>query len=361
MRDDSRLIPMINMKGTFREMGVQYGQDAAAEIDFQADWWTKVLATHWPDMDMERALYAGKAMYEFGLKAYAPRWAEFIEGMAEGSGLPYDRVLWINLASNLLEGPTMAMRMVTGACTSMGVQPDKTDIGKLIIGQNLDWHPELKPVALHFEPADGPKVLSFTIAGALPQFGINENGYGAFGNALGTAENKTGAGMNVITAEALFQDCIGAACERITMADRAMCFNHMLGAADGSLLDFETTPSSFGVLLPEAKGYIVHTNHYQTSWMQKDDTFKDFADTFVRLEWADKIMRDADVISVDTFKQVFRDHHGDKTRSICTHVVPGASFTECWQTVYSMISIPEDGVIYATTQPCEHEYEEYRL
>lgn len=359
MRDDSKIIPQINMKGTFREMGVQYGKDCAEEIDFQANWWTKVLGAHWPNMDMERALSAAKSMYEYNVKAYAPRWLEFIEGMSEGSGLPYDRVLWINLASNLLEGPEQAMRIATGACTTLGVQPDKTDINKLIIGQNLDWHPDLKPVALHFEPDEGPRVLAFTIAGALPQFGINSSGYGSFGNALGTAENKTGTTMNAITAEALFQDCIGAACERITLADRAMCFNHMLGAADGSLIDFETAPGCYGALLPGEKGYIAHTNHFQTSWMEREDTFKNFPDTFVRFEWADKYLREAEPITVDTFKKVFRDHHGDKSRSICCHPVPGAPFTACWQTVYSMISIPEDGIIYATTQPCENEYEAY--
>ena len=361
MRDDSKLIPQVFMKGSFREMGSQYGEAMASEIAFQKDWWTKVLAAHWPNMDMERALNAAKTMYAPAVELYAPRWADFIEGMAEGAGLPYDDVLWINVASNLLEGPAMAMRMVAGGCTDIGVQPDKTDIGKLIIGQNLDWHPELKPVCLHFDPADAPKALAFTISGALPQFGISENGYGSFGNALGTEENKTGVTMNALTAELLFQDCIGSACERITMADRSMCFNHMLGAADGTLIDFETTPSSFGVLLPEEKGWIAHTNHYITSWMQKDDTFKTFPDTFVRRSGAEKFLRDADVITVDTLKKIFSDHHGDKTRSLCTHPVPGASFTECWQTVYSMISIPEDGVIYATTQPCEHEYEEYRL
>ena len=213
MRDDSKLIPQVFMKGSFREMGSQYGEAMASEIAFQKDWWTKVLAAHWPNMDMERALNAAKTMYAPAVELYAPRWADFIEGMAEGAGLPYDDVLWINVASNLLEGPAMAMRMVAGGCTDIGVQPDKTDIGKLIIGQNLDWHPELKPVCLHFDPADAPKALAFTISGALPQFGISENGYGSFGNALGTEENKTGVTMNALTAELLFQDCIGSACD----------------------------------------------------------------------------------------------------------------------------------------------------
>ena len=85
MRDDSKLIPQVFMKGSFREMGSQYGEAMASEIAFQKDWWTKVLAAHWPNMDMERALNAAKTMYAPAVELYAPRWADFIEGMAEGA------------------------------------------------------------------------------------------------------------------------------------------------------------------------------------------------------------------------------------------------------------------------------------
>ncbi len=359
MRVEMQPFPLCELKGSWRDMGVQYGKDMAPEIEHMAKWWEDVLMAHFPNFDRRKGFHGAISMYEGEIESYAPRWIEFMKGAGEGSGLGYETIFWINAASNLLEGPVWALKDI-GGCTSLAVEPARTADGKTIIGQNLDWHPELKMVAIRLEPEDAPRAMTFALAGALPQLGVNENGYAAVMNTIGRANNQSGVLMNVICAEALFGSCIGEAAERITMAKRAMSFNHMLAAKDGAMVDFETTCETYGFLSP-VNGRLVHTNHFQTSWLQEGDTFKVFSDTIIRQHWAETIIDAEEQVTIDSFKKVFTDHHGDRTRSICCHPAKDASFTDTWSTVLSVIIVPEDGSMIATHNPCENEYVEYSL
>lgn len=359
MRVDREPFPLCELKGSWREMGVQYGSDMKAEIAHMATWWEEVLAEHHPDLVPRKGLHGAIALYEYDLEAYAPRWIEFMKGTAEGADLPYERVLWINVASNLLEAPEWAMK-VNGGCTSLCVEPERTVEGKTIIGQNLDWHAELNVVVLRMEPEDAPKVLAFTFAGALPQLGVSEAGYATVINTIAQPTTQAGVPMNAVCAEALFASTMGAACERVTMVKRGMSFNHLFAHKDGSMLDIEACIDALG-FVEEERGRIVHANHFVTPWLQRTDAFKAAADTFIRQRRATKILDAAEKVSVDTVKEVFTDHHGDPTHAICCHPDPELAYTQTWSTVLSVIIVPEDGTVLATRNPCQNDYVEYRL
>lgn len=359
MRVEKQPFPLCELKGSWQEMGLQYGQDMKAEIAHMANWWEQVLAEHHPDLIPRKGLMGAITMYEYELEAYAPQWIEFMKATAEGAGLPYERVLWINVASNLLEAPEWAMK-VKGGCTSLAVEPERTVEGKTIIAQNLDWHNELKVVALHMEPADAPKVLAFTFAGALPQLGVNENGYAQVINTIAQPATQAGVPMNAVCAEGLFGKTMGAAIERVTMCKRGMSFNHLFAHKDGSMLDVETCIDALG-FVEERNGRIVHANHFLTNWLQRTDMFKAAADTFIRQRRAEKILDGAAQVSIDTVKEVLTDHHGDPTHAICCHPDPALKFTQTWSTVLSVIIVPEDGTVLATHNPCQNDYAEYRL
>lgn len=359
MNTDAKPFPLVDLKGSWRAMGEQYGEECKEEIAHMAKWWDEVLQAHHPKFDRDYAHTGALSQYENAICKYASRWIDFMHGIAKGAGLPYETVFWINTSSNVLEGPEWALRD-TGGCTSLAIEPERTDMNKTILGQNLDWHSGCLPIAMRFAPDDAPRVLAFGFAGACPQLGISEKGFGTVINTIGRKRNKAGVPMQINCAEPLFAPGFSDACYAIVNCDRAMSFNHMIASKDGSMVDFEVTVEEFGVV-EERNGRIIHANHFLTPRLQEGDVFRYAPDTFIRCRRAEKIIDAAEKVGIDTIKQVFTDHHGDRSASICCHPEEGMDFTETWSTVLSVIEIPEDGVIYATHNPCENEYVEYRL
>ncbi len=358
MRTDSKPFPTTRIKGSWKDMGIQYGQDLKKEILFMIDWWERLTTGFVPNFSKEKGLHGAMAMYETPIQEYAPRWLDFMEGAGEGAGVDWREIFWVNVASNLLEGQDWVKNPTMG-CTSFAVEPDRTVDGKTYIGMNLDWTVDVKVVCVHMEPDDAPEVMGFCFAGCLPQLGISSKGFGTMINGLTRAENQIGVPMNVLCAEALLGKDFEEATTRITLAKRAMSFNHLFAQSDGSILDIEAAPNSFQCLVPE-KGRLVHTNHYITEWLQEGDLYKVFTNTFLRLHRAEELLDEPEKIDLETLKGMLRDHNGTRTCSICSHNVE-VPFAETWASVISVIAIPEDGVMYATEYPCENEYTEYRL
>ena len=359
MRTETKPFPTANLKGSWHEMGVQYGQDCREEICYMQEWWKKLVGGFCPEFDYEKGLAGAIAMYESPIQEYAPRWIEFMKGVGEGAGLDWRSIYWVNVASNLLEGQDWAKKPKVQGCTAFAVEPERTDSGKTYLGMNLDWTVDSKFVCLHMEPDDAPAILGFCMAGCLPQVGISSVGFGSMVNGLTRAFNKRGVPMNVICAEVLLAKNLEDACQRISLCERAMSFNHLLAHKDGSMVDIETTAERFQAVIPE-NGRLIHTNHYLTKWLQEGDLYKSNVNTFVRYRRAEKFLDECEKVGIDTLKSMLSDHHGTITVSLCSHNTE-VPFEQTWGSVLSVIAVPEDGVVYATEYPCENEYAEYRL
>lgn len=361
MREDTKPFPTCTLKGSWHEMGVQYGKDMKPEIAEMLEWWKGIYLSMDPKCDINIIIDHGYEKYAAAAEKFSPRVVEFMKGTAEGAGLEYRQILFANAASNLIGGSTDAGAGVQG-CTSFALDPKRTSTGKMVIGQNLDWHTEMKVVVLRMEPDDSPRGLVVTYAGLTPQFGFSEAGYGMQVNALLWPTFKDGAIMYSMCTEALFQDSLEGAMEVITGADRAMAFNFLFAYKDGSMLDIETTPEDFGPLMKE-NGVLLHTNHYLTERFKEKDLYKVEPDTFIRYSQAKEKFNDKDKLSIEDIKAILRSHDGgDRTCSICCHPDPGAKdYTEAYASVVSVISIPEDGKMYLTEFPCENEFVEYQL
>jgi hypothetical protein len=169
-------VPVLTLTGTPREMGLQYGvllkerlSEANREIDAFID---SILASR---NVFERA-FAPLAIssYTRGMRKRIP--AEFLEelaGMAEGSGLPEDRLAFIAAGAGIFGQP---MENSVPHCTSILARlPDR-----IIHGRNFDFLPALMgkfPVVVHYKPPAGNGYWNFGVIGYLPVFhGINEKG-----------------------------------------------------------------------------------------------------------------------------------------------------------------------------------------
>lgn len=360
MRQEMKPFPLVSVKGSWHDMGVEYGRDCAGEIVHMIGWWDGIMKAADPDFDLNRGMTLGVEKYQAALEKYSPRVVEFMKGIAEGSGVTYEAVMFVNAASELMGGSSELGGGIQG-CTTFAVESNKAAGGKTILAQNMDWHTELKVVALRMEPDDAPAALTFTFAGNTPQIGISKAGYGLMVNSLLCPVHTRGVIMYALCTEALFQPNFEAGMEAVTMADRAMAFNYCFANADGSLLDLETRPDDFAPVEKE-NGIVVHSNHFVTERFQKEDLSKVEVDTFIRRNQATKMLEAVESVTLDDVKSVLRDHHGDKSCAICCHPDPNAeSYAEAYGSILSAIAVIEDGIIFASEYPCQNDYTEYRL
>lgn len=362
MKIEMKPFNLYDLSGTWREMGVQYGQDCASEIASMVDWWKAVVSMGDESYDLDAAVEECLNRFSDTIKNYSEDVYEFMMGIAEGSGLPFGKVLFLNAANELMGGlAEIGSDNKPLGCTTLSLDKTRVADGKVILAQNIDWHTDLKTVALRCTPDKGPRFLAFTFAGNLPQVGINELGFGLMVNSIVTSQSKPGVPMYAITQAILSSDSFGSAMTALSMAPRSMSFNYMFANKDGALLDVEATCEDvFGVV--KENGCIVHTNHFLTPCMQKEDLGKVFLDTYVRRSAAcEMIEAGGNAHSVESVKSVLRNQIGGEYYSVCLTPHEELPFYEAYGSVLSAIAVPEDGIIYATEYPHANEYTEYRL
>ena len=169
----SGVINVIDLRGTWREMGRQYGALMAAELK-----------------DIYDRAICGKLLHDSGLDADAMKLAaqkfyanfpfylkEVMRGIAETSGLTLEQTQLVN-ALELLCGPLLSQTQ----CTGIATWGDYSD-GPLVYGRNYDNLPWFKEFAQDltiavFHPADGSlSVATIGYAGEIYVVnGMNEKG-----------------------------------------------------------------------------------------------------------------------------------------------------------------------------------------
>ena len=349
--------PLYEFSGSYKEIGRQYGEAMREEFRYMVDWWYGNLSDLIPGKSIED-LKAATQVFEQPSKDYAPDQYAMMEGMSEGSGLSMKDLFYLTGCFELDAAFPAYL-----ACTSYAASGKATKDGKTILGQNYDWYHGSIPVVLRIKPDHGPAFLSVTLAGHLPQVGINEYGIGQFVNILLTATAGPGVPYNVLVAKVLTQKNVPDMIRTITQAPRAIAFNHMLAGKDGEIIDVETAPYSCGLVLPH-DDILAHANHYECHYLKKDD-FADqtsFPDTFLRAYRLQQLMEEKrGELCPEVMKQLLTDHRGYPD-CICRHLDTTGPIGEQFETSMSMIAVPEDGYILATNNPCTNgDYKKYTL
>mgnify|MGYP002564483393 CR=1 FL=1 len=347
MKQEFKPFPLYEFSGSYKEIGRQYGEELREDFNYMVDWWYGNLADLIPGKSLQELKVATR-VFEQPSKDYAPDQYEMMQGMAEGSGLTMEDLFYLTGCFELDAAFPAYL-----ACTSYAASGKATKDGKTILGQNYDWYHASIPIVMRVKPDHGPAFLSVTLAGHLPQVGINEYGIGQFVNILLTAKAVVGVPYNVIAAKVLTQKNVPDMIRAITQAPRAIAFNHMLAGKDGEIIDVETSPDKCGCVLPD-RDILAHANHFLCHYLQGGDLADQtsFPDTFLRQYRLQSLMEaKRGELCVDVMKNILTDHRGYPD-SICRHCDTTGPIGEQFETSMSMISIPEEGKLYATANPC---------
>ena len=169
--------PVLSLRGSWREMGRQYGTLLMKELRefyaaISADLVKRGLTKD--HIDMARTTFA----------SYTPEMKALVEGMAETSGLSMEEHILLDASFYLLPGFAIDAARSAPACSGIAVSSPRTAGGKLYFARNWDMtieamRPYQKYIALvAFNPTDGS--LSFAnirpIGQSYLETGMNEKG-----------------------------------------------------------------------------------------------------------------------------------------------------------------------------------------
>jgi isopenicillin-N N-acyltransferase like protein len=352
-------IPLIFLRGSHREIGLQYGEACREQIQHSIDNAHKLLedTVHQLQLSWEGASIQARKYIPFVEERF-PQYVEEIQGIADGANVSYDDIAVVNA----MEAVTMdALHLVK--CTSLSISQERSTSGHVLVAHNEDWLPDDEPdlVILHISSNDEPPILAMTYGALLPNIGFNADGIAQCCDSVYPNDVRIGAPRIIVSRAVLAARTPADAIRRALSPQRAAGYNHLIVHDSGELYNVEVSSRRFAVLSSE-DGSIVHTNHYLHPTMQVIESEPDeLVATRVRYFRAQRMLRLVECHSTDSIKLILRDHVNFPD-SICNHAENDINPLDREKTITSLIMDLTERKLYAAWgNPCENEYHEYRL
>lgn len=297
----------------------------------------------------------------------ATRWPSIvteIEGIAQGAGEREELLLALNARTELLAG-TPARE-----CSAVGFSSRATEDGSTLLGQNWDWHPDLRGsrVVWCIAPPDQEQWLcTFTEAGLVAKIGLNSRGVGCCMNILGsTADGDTSESLPIHVAVRVLLECCSTLPQamRVLLNERfaaSTCFN--LGAAsgdEGAVVSVEVSPAGAVPIAPAARGYCVHTNHFiEPPASGIDHYVKTWPDSLIRLwDLEARLEEHSGRWRLADLHDLFSSHLGGQI-AVCCHDERNPEYAERQGTLASVVmDLTARRMLVSDGQPCRARYVE---
>jgi hypothetical protein len=156
------MLKIIEAKGTIYECGYAFGKEAAENIRYR-------LRMHFNEAVFKHNKSRLEDIYLTTEKSY-PKITEELHGMAEGAGLDFWHLLYLNVPE---------ITHLESGCTSIAIRNKK----ELRVFHNEDGISEERTAdcfLVHYEPNKGPSFFAFTYAGEVPGGSYNWNEHHLF-------------------------------------------------------------------------------------------------------------------------------------------------------------------------------------
>jgi isopenicillin-N N-acyltransferase-like protein len=347
-------IPIVVMRGTPRDCGVQYGRAAASMIRGSLEAYLESFRVlHGLDRE---AIFEIARKFEPVIAEFDPATREEMAGIAEGAEVPLEAVLTINARSELVHG--LKARLDDG-CTSFAVFGDATADGHTYVGQNWDWSPAMKPyaVVLDIQRDGDPRILTLTEAGLVGKHGLNDAGIGICNNFMLSDKRRFGMPVHVIRRKALTARLLSEAMGTVLNAEKALAANYLMGHAEGAAVNLEAWPGGVDVIHPD-EDLITHANHFQISRPERLDIGRNiFPDSLLRdVRLRRRLLALHGRIDLAVLADAMSDHL-NYPDSICRHMNPRASAGQSIETLGCIIMDVTEGILhFCSGPPCEGEF-----
>ena len=203
---------------------------------------------------------AGRARYHHLVALHRNRFPDFIselEGMAEGAGVPFEKLFVINLRG---EYQRYAADGDEGGCSTCSLFAEYSRIRSQRDGLALY---RAQTYLVRARPQEKPVFVAFCYPGFLPgnAFGCNDAGICFSCNNLQPRSARDGVGRHFIARSLLESRSLPEAVAAVHHPDRAYGFNYTIGSLrERRIVNVEVAPDDFAV--SEIRGPYFHANHY---------------------------------------------------------------------------------------------------
>ena len=350
-------IPIVDIAGSAGERGAAHGHALAESIARFYERWMN-LASSGPEPIAERDAVAFALSLLPESRAQAPDLVEEVEGIAEGAGLPFEKIWFLNCFDEAA-GYWLYRRLNLGrACTTFAATGRSTLSSTTYIGQSWDINEWYESVLLRIAPGDGePGALLYSHPGVVGGMGMNANGVALVWNSLQATDQHAGVPVPFLVRMALRQPKLSNAISACLRPARAIGFNFILGAAFGAV-NIEAAATRQHVTYIGDR--FAHGNHYEAPellGLEGNPAYE--GSSFVRAGRMKQLLdAAAGQIDLETCQELLRDH-ANFPGSICAHVDPP---DYPYMTKAAVVLIPEQGTMHITSgPPCETAFHEHRL
>ncbi|MCK4701810.1 hypothetical protein KAT55_00480 [Candidatus Bathyarchaeota archaeon] len=282
------------MKGTYREMGEQYG--ALIKGRFQP-----------PPASEAKRRFAEEC--EALTRRYAPGVVEEIEGLSSAA----------EVDAGLMKCFVLTLGLEPG-CTVFAVSGAHTNDGAPIYGRNYDWDISFQKffTPMRLQLVDGNTSLVFTDHFVGVYGGVNHEGLAAAITAIPAYRGKPRPGVRMNVALRWILDnheTTEEAAEWLSNTPHQWAHNYLLADKKGRLARVETSPEMTRV--QHSDEFITTTNHYHHPEMKElENPDYDYTNTHTRYTNIENWHQaNPDNVTLDQIKHLLSDHD----TGVCNH------------------------------------------
>jgi isopenicillin-N N-acyltransferase-like protein len=355
----------VAVQGSPAARGRQYGQLAAGRIHRAVEAYRDVFQQR-AGLDWADALAHARTFVE-PIGDFASDSLQEMHGIAEGAAVPFDAILMLNCRSELMFAAAQRRgESPPSECTSFAAGPGATGDGHMLLGQNWDWVPFARDLAVLLEVGrdDKPSFATIVEAGMLAKVGMNDAGVGLCTNTLVSERdaNRPGVPYHVMLRSLLDATSIDDATAILGAVERALSANYLVADRLGRAVNFETIAGGATEIhaTTPRDGLIAHANHFCAPSFRPIDAFvRNSPHSVTRLEDMWHELRERTPLTVGRLQAVLRSHRHEPN-GVCSHPDPAAHPLYARTTVASFIADLNRGEFWFTDgPPCASEYERH--
>lgn len=342
----TKKIPMIEAKGTHREVGQKIGQTCQSRIQKTLASLREELPT---GISWEQMLAQSERYLEISQQVY-PEYIEELEGIAEGADVPFNEV-FLSMCEELWEAAAWR------GCTDMAARGHATLDGSTLVAHTNDLLPRAEEhlVLLKVQAEDDPEFLGISSGGIAISAGFNAAGISLTGNQLDNNDIRPGVPRLLVVRAILASRYLSEAMDHCLLPQRASSYNNVLADNNGEVYCMEGSATDCEPIYI-TEDILSHANHYVSPAMHRFEADRSsIGNSILRHNRAMRLLRENyGQLSSELFRKLLGDHAGYPT-SICKHGTETV-------TVFSIIIQPEKLRAWiGLGRACEAHYVEYQL
>lgn len=342
-------LPLVELEGTPRVMGEQFGEAARGETHELFDRrlraameFARVYARR--DVVADQVLAVARRSLPIA-ERYDPTGYQEFMGIARGAAMSPERLYLTQGLTDLRDVLAFGGPADAEGCSSFIATGERTAAGQPLLGQTWDLLTDNMPYVrlVHRTPTDGaPQTWSLTLTGCLSLIGINSEGLAVGTTNLRTTDARPGVQYLSILHRALRSRTFGEAMSAVRDAPRAAGHYYYLADADGNAAGLECSAERCVAFSPQ-KGLLIRCNHALAGEIAARQAPVLTDSTACRHDRLTHLLEShAAPLDAADVRRFFADHEGDD-EALCRHHTPpvGISTNAC------VIMSPETREIHA--------------